>query len=246
MVNEFFFIIYVLCNVFYIQHFPFIQDKLTVPNSAAQTNEHPLNWNLHTIQSGAIFMFFIKERERDIHVFYKRESRKEWLYSHRQWNQCPDGSKKCLHCTLITSADVQVMKRSWQSLSEFTKDLRMEMSARDKTRSMGRVRSPQGGGASGYSTSWRNCAFQLSLFSVCFSFPIFTTKAHLPATNQSRTQSQASAGQQHPTVSSLQLGRFEKVRGSGWKACGADHATIWRVCFISDPVLRVLQSAKHW
>lgn len=149
-----------------------------------------------------------------------------------------------MHCTLITSADVQVMKRSWQSLSEFTKALCMEMSARDRTRSMGRVRSPKGGGASGYSTSWRNCVLQLSLFSVCFSFPIFTTEAHLPATNQTRTQSRASAGQQRPTVSSLLLGRFKKEGGSGWKACGAEHA-IWRVWFISDPVLRVLQSAKH-
>lgn len=56
------------------------------------------------------------------------------------------------------------------------------------------------------STSRWNCILLLSLFFACFSFPIFTTEAHLPAASQA--PSWIGSAQQHPTVTSLQLGRI--------------------------------------
>lgn len=108
---------------------------------------------------------------------YKRErwSKKECLYS-----QCPYGSKKLMHCTLIVSADVQVMKkRSMNPLKTYVRKCQRGTEPEIRVGS-GQRRAE----ASLASTWWRNCVLQLSLFSVCFSFPIFTAEAPLPATNQ--------------------------------------------------------------
>lgn len=144
-----------------------------------------------------------------------------------------------MHCTLIVSADVRIMK-IWKGVSEACLN-----PLKTYVRKCQWGTEPEIWVGSGHrraeaplaSTSWQNCILQLSLFSVCFSFLIFTTEAHLPATNQTRTQSQARLGQQHPTVTSLQLGRY---------GCGAEHAMIRRVWFISGPALRVLQLGSHW
>ncbi|KAL1280749.1 hypothetical protein QQF64_015349 [Cirrhinus molitorella] len=57
-------------------------------------------------------------------------------------------SQDLVECEIDPGA-LSYEKELAEPVCQFTKDLCMEMSARDRTRSMGRVRSPQGGGASG-------------------------------------------------------------------------------------------------
>jgi len=115
------------------------------------------------------------------------------------------------------------IKEKWKGVTEACLNpiLYKEMSVRDRTRNMGRVRSPQGGGASGqHITSFYSSHCSRSVFLSLF--------LQLKPTSQPLTRPRLRArlvlGQQHGQRSLyLSWEDTRKEDGSGWKACVAEH-----------------------
>lgn len=151
---------YVICSTFNV----FLSFKrghfLIFLNSTAQSNEYPLNRN-HCSSVQCYIHVFIKERDG--------ERKKVYFLNVRMATK----NENCIcWCTSYEKLKRSPLKANVRKCQRGTEP---------ETRVWSGKRRAE---ASLASTSWRNCVLQLSLFSACFSFPIFTTEAHLPATNQ--------------------------------------------------------------